>query len=98
MGSHMLSLSTLLLFGSFVPDTFTGVRAVRASILARLHCPLEDTSLNHHLLASILADRGEILETPVYFLPTSPSHAKRTGLGDGLRALWTLFSGRMRRR
>jgi len=98
LGSHALSLVTLVLFGRYVSDTLTGVRAVRTSIFERAECGLTDKSLNHHLLAGVFSGRGELLETPVHFLPMSPRQAKRTGVGDGLCSLWTLVRGRMGRR
>jgi hypothetical protein len=70
------------------------VRAVRASLVERLPCTLDDKVLNHHLLARLLGHRGEIFETPIHFISMSPEETKRTGPGDGLRALRALLAGR----
>jgi hypothetical protein len=94
LGSHLLSLATLSLFGRYVSDTLSGVRAVRTSLVKSLPCTLDDKALNHHLLAHLLAHRGEIFETPIHFISMSPEKTKRTGPGDGLRALSALLAGR----
>jgi len=97
LGSHALSLSTLALFGRYVTDTLSGARAVRRELLERVGFALDDKTLNHRLLGLVLGAGGELFEAPVHFLSMSPQQAKRTTLGDGLRALGALFAGRLRR-
>jgi 2-phospho-L-lactate transferase/gluconeogenesis factor (CofD/UPF0052 family) len=96
LGSHTLSLATLALFGRYVTDTLSGARAVRSELLERVGFALDDKALNHRLLGLVLGGGGELFETPVHFLSMSPEQAKRTNLGEGLRALGALVSGRLR--
>ena len=96
LGSHALSLATLVLFGRYVTDTLSGARAVRRELLERVGFALEDKTLNHRLLGVVLGSGGELFEAPVHFLSMSPQQAKRTTVGDGLRALGALIAGRLR--
>ncbi len=96
LGSHALSLATLALFGRYVSDTLTGARAVRRELLERVGFALDDKALNHRLLGLVLGSGGELFETPVHFLSMSPEQAKRTTVGDGLRSLGALITGRLR--
>ncbi|MGC4085753.1 MAG: 2-phospho-L-lactate transferase CofD family protein [Vicinamibacterales bacterium] len=94
VGSHALSLSCLALFGRYVSDTLSAVRAVRAADAVELDVPLTHKRANEHLLARLLRRKADMLEVPVQFLPISPDRVKRTSVVEGLQALGALVSGR----
>jgi CTP:molybdopterin cytidylyltransferase MocA/2-phospho-L-lactate transferase/gluconeogenesis factor (CofD/UPF0052 family) len=94
LGSEVLSLTCLLRYGRYVSDTLSGVRAFRTSELQALPLALAHPLANQYLLAALLRRKAELLEVPVQFLPLSPERVRRTTVADGLRALWTLLSGR----
>jgi 2-phospho-L-lactate transferase/gluconeogenesis factor (CofD/UPF0052 family) len=96
-GSHLLSLLYLALYGRYISDTLSEARAVRASIAASLPCPFTSKLANHHLLATLLRRRAEMLEIPVQFLAISPERVRRTSLFDGLRAIAVAVGGRLKR-
>ncbi len=95
LGSYLLSLACLVLYGRYVTDTLSGVRAVRASDALDAGVQLTGRSVNHVLLASLLRRKAEILELPVRFFPLSPDRVKRTGALDGLHALGVLIARRL---
>jgi hypothetical protein len=97
-GSHALSLLYLALFGRYISDTLSGARAVRARYLRALDVGPTHKLANHQLLTALLADRAEVLETPVRFLPLSPERVKRTSIADGLRAMVEIARRRLRPR
>jgi 2-phospho-L-lactate transferase/gluconeogenesis factor (CofD/UPF0052 family) len=96
VGSHLLSAAYLVLYGRYISDTLSGVRAVRTACLAAPGMNLSDPLLNQRLLSRLLRDRAEILETPVRFYAMSPAQVRRTTVVDGFRALakivWWRFS------
>ncbi|PYR92837.1 MAG: hypothetical protein DMF84_11250 [Acidobacteria bacterium] len=97
-GSHILSAAYLVLYGRYVSDTLSGVRGVRASYVAAPGVHLADKLLNQRLLSRLLAQRAEILETPVRFYAISPEQVRRTSVSEGLRSLanivwWRVHSG-----
>src|SRR5262249_20869503 len=49
-GSHALSLACLLLYGRYISDTLSAVRAVRASDALSITVPLTHKRANQHLL------------------------------------------------
>ena len=96
IGSHALSLLYLFLYGRYIADTLSGVRAIRASYLQRTSIDVTHKNVNQDLLSLILRNRGEIIETPVQFLPISPEKVKRTTVIDGIRSLLTILWWRFR--
>jgi hypothetical protein len=94
IGSHALSLACLLLYGRYVSDTLSGVRAIRAADALDPRLDLTHKNANHVLLSRLLRRKAEILEVPVRFVPLSPERVKRTSALDGLRALATLVGRR----
>jgi 2-phospho-L-lactate transferase/gluconeogenesis factor (CofD/UPF0052 family) len=95
-GSHVLSAAYLLLYGRYISDTLSGVRAVRAPYVADAAVSLSDKLLNQRLLSALLAQRAEILETPVRFYAMSPAQVRRTTMGEGLEALDKIVWWRLR--
>jgi 2-phospho-L-lactate transferase/gluconeogenesis factor (CofD/UPF0052 family) len=93
VGSHLLSLSCLALFGRYISDTLSAVRAVRAADAIELDVPLTHKRANEHLLARLLRRKADILEIPVQFLPISPDLVKRTSVLEGVQALGALIAG-----
>lgn len=87
IGSHLLSAAYLLLFGRYISDTLSGVRAVRAGFLTRLPVDPDDKLANQYLLCALLREKADLLETPVQFLPLSPERVRRTTLAEGVRSL-----------
>lgn len=96
LGSHVLSLVYLALYGRYVSDTLSGVRIARRQYLAGGQVDLDDPVLNQQLLSTILRQRGELFESPVRFLPISPKLVRRTRVGDGVRSIFTILSRRLR--
>ena len=90
-GSHVLSLAYLLLYGRYISDTLSAVRAIRAADAFDPAIDLTDKRANHLLLSSLLRRRAEILEIPVRFFPISPERVKRTTPLEGLQALGTIL-------
>ena len=97
VGSHVLSLTYLALYGRYVSDTLSAARVVRAADALQLPVLLTDKLVNQHLLTALLRRKAEMFEVPVQFFALSPTQVKRTSPLDGLRALATVVAGRLRR-
>jgi 2-phospho-L-lactate transferase/gluconeogenesis factor (CofD/UPF0052 family) len=97
VGSHVLSAAYLVLFGRYVSDTLSGVRAVRAGFLTSLPVAPDDKLANQYLLCALLREKADLLETPVQFLALSPERVRRTTLAEGLRSLAVIAWQRMTR-
>jgi 2-phospho-L-lactate transferase/gluconeogenesis factor (CofD/UPF0052 family) len=96
LGSYALSLACLMLYGRYVTDTLSGVRAIRAADVFDRRVDLAHKNANHVLLSRLLRRKAEVLEIPVRFVPLSPERVKRTSAFEGLRALATLLAERFR--
>ena len=91
VGSHLLSLACLLLYGRYISDTLSAVRAIRAADAASLPVELTHRRANQYILSKLLRRRAEILELPVRFTPISPARVHRTSFVEGLQALMTMI-------
>jgi 2-phospho-L-lactate transferase/gluconeogenesis factor (CofD/UPF0052 family) len=94
LGSHVLSVAYLLLYGRYISDTLSAVRAVRAADALEAGIELTHKRANQFLLSRLLRRRAEILELPVQFFPISPEKVKRTSPFEGLQALATIVARR----
>lgn len=94
-GSHMLSVAYLMLYGRYVADTLSGVRAIRASDAAAVPVPLTHKLVNQYLLGNLMRRRADLLEVPVQFLPLSAARVRRTSIGEGLRSLGAMLKTRV---
>jgi 2-phospho-L-lactate transferase/gluconeogenesis factor (CofD/UPF0052 family) len=92
VGSHILSLACLILYGRYMSDTLSAVWAVRTSDALAMTSPLTGRHVNEALLARLLRRRASVLELPVHFTPISPARVRRTSALEGLHALLTLIS------
>ena len=95
VGSHALSAAYLVLYGRYISDTLSGVRAIRPSLLEGQPLDLDDRLVNQRLLSRLLARRAEVIETPVQFIPMSPGKVRRTTVGEGVRSLAMMLRWRL---
>src|SRR5262245_55242084 len=76
VGSHVLSLMYLLLYGRYISDTLSGARAIRSGFLRELGAVIARSDFNHVLLGRLLRRRAEVFEAPVYYFPISPRRVR----------------------
>lgn len=96
VGSQLLSTAYLVLYGRYMSDTLSGVRALRTRYCIAPDVNLSDRLVNQRLLSKLLAERAEVIESPVQFIPMSPGKVRRTTVGEGLRSLGMILLWRMR--
>ena len=90
VGSHVLSLAYLVLYGRYVSDTLSGARVVRLADALGVPVGLTHKQANQHLLSTLLGRKAEMFEVPVHFYSLSPSRVRRTSLTDGVSAVSTI--------
>jgi 2-phospho-L-lactate transferase/gluconeogenesis factor (CofD/UPF0052 family) len=96
VGSHLLSLLYLALYGRYVSDTLSGARAVRVDDACRIALPLTHKRANQQLLSVLLRRKAEMFEVPVHFYSASPTQVKRTTVLDGLQSIAGIVWARVR--
>ncbi|NKB75731.1 MAG: hypothetical protein GKR96_01500 [Gammaproteobacteria bacterium] len=96
IGSYMLSLSYLSLYGRYVSDTLSGLRVVKSHFLRKNQSNFERDNFNQYLLSDLLDSKGRVFEVPVDFLPMSPNKVRRTSILQGLNAFWVIMTQRMK--
>lgn len=96
VGSHLLSVSYLLLYGRYISDTLSGVRVIRSSFLREESLDYQQRDFNQLVLGNLLRRRAEVFETPVYYFPLSPERIRRTTVAEGFSSLVTILRGKLR--
>ena len=96
LGSHVLSLLYLALYGRYISDTLSQARAIRVSDALALPCPVTSKQANQYLLPALLRRQAEMLEIPVQFFAISPQQVRRTTIVDGLRAIGLALAARLK--
>jgi hypothetical protein len=96
VGSHLLSLMYLALYGRYVSDTLSGARALRVEDAVRIALPLTHKRANQQLLSVLLGRKAEMFEVPVHFYSASPEQVKRTTVVDGLQSVAGIVWARFR--
>jgi 2-phospho-L-lactate transferase/gluconeogenesis factor (CofD/UPF0052 family) len=96
VGSHVLSLAYLLLYGRHIADSLSSIQAVRSAYLCSGDISLGDPCANHQILSVLLRNRAEIIESPVQFFPITPERVRRTKITDGLTALGVILRWRFK--
>lgn len=96
IGSQGLSLIYLLLYGRYITDTLSEVRAIRANYLRDAAIDISSKSLNQQLLSILLRTKANIFESPVQFFSLSPDKVKRTTILDGIKSLLTIIFWRFK--
>jgi len=97
VGSHVLSLAYLLLYGRYVSDTLSAARAIRTADVVAAPVTLTHKDINQYLLSDLLRRKAEMFEVPVHFYSLSPDKVRRTTVRDGVRAVSTILWRRMKR-
>jgi 2-phospho-L-lactate transferase/gluconeogenesis factor (CofD/UPF0052 family) len=91
VGSHLLSLAYLVLYGRYISDTLSAARAIRAGDALDSGIDLTHKRANQYLLSDLLRRKAEILEIPVRFLPISPEKVRRTSPLEGIQSLLAIL-------
>jgi len=97
VGSHLLSLAYLLLYGRYVSDTLSAARAIRTADVLAAPVVLTHKDINQYLLSDLLRRKAEMFEVPVHFYSLSPDKVRRTTVRDGVRAVATILWRRLKR-
>jgi 2-phospho-L-lactate transferase/gluconeogenesis factor (CofD/UPF0052 family) len=98
LGRHLLSLTYVLLYGRYIADPLSGVRAMKAAYLPAAGFDLHSKCVNHHLLAMVLRAQADLCETSVTFFPLAPAHVRRTTVMEGIQCLVTMIGWRLKAR
>ena len=77
-------------------DTLSAARAIRVRDAVGSPVPLTHKMANQHLLSALLRRKAEMFEVPVQFFSISPEQVRRTTPLDGMRAIVTALSARLR--
>jgi glycosyltransferase involved in cell wall biosynthesis len=93
-GGILISTLTLFLYNRYVTDSLTSLKAFDAGLLRSLDLKSDGVDLDTEIVAKLSRRRKYILEIPVHFNPRTKAEGKKTGVGDGLRAMRSLIRHR----
>jgi len=95
VGNKVVTLTTNVLFNSWLADIMTCQKVMRTELLRSLPLGCEGFTIEPEITARLLAAGVQIFEVPVTYRARGRAEGKKlTGL-DGLRVVWTLLRCRL---
>ena len=96
VGNRFLSLVTGVLFNTTLSDMETGYKAFRAEVLKSLDLRQDDFAIEPEITGKICKRNLRIYELPFSYYGRTYDEGKKITWRDGFKALWVLFSVRVR--
>jgi glycosyltransferase involved in cell wall biosynthesis len=97
MGNRFLSLLTGALFNTTLSDMETGYKAFRVEVLRSLRLTQDDFGIEPEITGEVCRRGLRVYEVPVAYYGRTHEEGKRITWRDGFKAVWVLFSVRLRR-
>ena len=97
VGNKALSLLAGLLFNTTLSDMETGYKAFRAEALRELKLTQDDFGIEPEITGEICLRGMRVFEVPISYYGRTYEEGKNITWRDGFKAVWVLFSVRMRR-
>lgn len=97
VGGKLLNAWVNLLFGSTLTDAYTGVKAIRRSVLVLLELRATGFELEAEIACKLLAQKARIVEVPVRYTPRTFAQGKKIRARDawrGIRMAWSVYMRR----
>jgi glycosyltransferase involved in cell wall biosynthesis len=96
MGNKLVTLATNLLFDTYITDMETGFKALRSDLWTRLCLDGNRFAIEPDIAARVLRLGYRIHEVPISYYARSRAEGKKLTWRDGILALGTLISRRLR--
>ena len=96
VGNRFLSLVTGVLFNTTISDMETGYKAFRADVLKSLDLKQSGFGIEPEITGKICKRNLRIYELPISYYGRTYEEGKNITWRDGFKALWVLFSVRLR--
>ncbi len=95
--NRLLVWTVVLLFGRRISDEATCYKAIRTSVLRKMHLQCERFEFCPEVTAKAIRMGKRIKELPISYEPRSKAAGKKIRWTDGVEAFWTLFKHRFSR-
>jgi dolichol-phosphate mannosyltransferase len=99
LGAKLLTWAINTLYDSSLHDTYTGYKLFNLEKVLELLRSLKSTGFEFEaeITCKILKAGGEIIETPIDYIPRSVAEGKHIGWLDGVKGLLTIIGFRFRK-
>jgi glycosyltransferase involved in cell wall biosynthesis len=98
VGNRFLSLLTGILYNTTISDMETGYKAFRSDILRSLELRQSDFAIEPEITAKVCLRNLRVYELPISYYGRTYEEGKNITWRDGFKAVWVLFSTRVRGR
>jgi glycosyltransferase involved in cell wall biosynthesis len=96
LGSHVITMTTNLLFGTNITDEATCYKCFAARVIKSIRIENDRFNWEPEITAKIARKGIKIHEVPISYSPRSYEEGKKIGWKDGIEALWTLLKYRIK--
>ncbi|HEX4623753.1 MAG TPA: glycosyltransferase family 2 protein [Solirubrobacteraceae bacterium] len=98
VGNRFLSLLTGVLYNTTISDMETGYKAFRSAVLRSLDLRQSDFAIEPEITAKVCLRNLRVYELPISYYGRTYEEGKNITWRDGFKAVWVLFSTRVRGR
>jgi glycosyltransferase involved in cell wall biosynthesis len=98
VGNRFLSLLTGVLYNTTISDMETGYKAFRSEVLRSLDLRQSDFAIEPEITAKVCLRNLRVYELPISYYGRTYEEGKNITWRDGFKAVWVLFSTRVRGR
>ena len=98
LGNRFLSLLTNVLYNTTISDMETGYKAFRSEVLRSLDLRQSDFAIEPEITSKVCRQKLRIYELPIAYYGRTYDEGKKITWRDGFKAVWVLFSTRVRGR
>ena len=98
VGNRFLSLLTGVLYNTTISDMETGYKAFRSEVLRSLDLRQSDFAIEPEITAKVCLRNLRVYELPISYYGRTYAEGKNITWRDGFKAVWVLFSTRVRGR
>ncbi|OQB44009.1 MAG: Undecaprenyl-phosphate mannosyltransferase [Parcubacteria group bacterium ADurb.Bin159] len=89
--NYIANILTFFLYGNWVSDSQSGLRAFKASALEKLILSSQRMEISSEIVGQIKKQHLKLVEVPISAIYTSYSLSKGQNFKEGLKTAWALF-------
>ena len=97
VGNKFLSLLTGVLYNTTLSDMETGYKAFRADVLRSLDLREDGFGIEPEITGEVCRRHLRVYELPISYFGRTAAEGKKITWRDGFKAIWVLFTVRLRR-
>jgi dolichol-phosphate mannosyltransferase len=94
--NQLLTLMVIVFYGRYITDTLTGYKVYPTSFFKGIEVHSKGFEADHEITAKLIKKNYRIIEVPISYEPRSKAEGKKINFFDGIKAIVTLITYRLK--